>query len=186
MKRIPKWLRIAALLVLSAPIALTAAVYLAGKASVAPLSGTLSLPGLSARVEIVRDAEAVPHIFGTALDDLYTALGFVHAQDRLWQMELMRRAGQGRLSEVFGERTLGTDIFIRTPRHLRPRRRERWQLCRRASRLARSLRARRQRLPRSPDKPRRAALAARVPAAAPSAGALATRRQHRRAQDDGA
>ncbi len=114
MKRIPRWLRIAALLVLSAPIALAAAVYLVGKASVAPLSGTLSLPALSARVEIVRDAEAVPHIFGTALDDLYTALGFVHAQDRLWQMELMRRAGQGRLSEVFGERTLGTDIFIRT------------------------------------------------------------------------
>jgi penicillin amidase len=65
-------------------------------------------------VEVVRDREGVPHIFAKTTDDLYMALGFVHAQDRLWQMELQRRAGQGRLSEIFGERTFGADVFLRT------------------------------------------------------------------------
>jgi penicillin amidase len=77
-------------------------------------SGTLAIAGLSAPVEVVRDREGVPHLFAKTASDLYTALGFVHAQDRLWQMELQRRTGQGRLSEVFGERTLGADIFLRT------------------------------------------------------------------------
>jgi penicillin amidase len=63
---------------------------------------------------LVRDREGVPHIFAKSTDDLYMALGFVHAQDRLWQMELQRRTGQGRLSEIFGERTLGADVFLRT------------------------------------------------------------------------
>jgi penicillin amidase len=72
------------------------------------------MAGLSAPVEIVRDREGVPHIFGRSMDDLFTALGFLHAQDRLWQMETTRRAGQGRLSEVFGERTFGADVFLRT------------------------------------------------------------------------
>lgn len=113
-KRRSKWMRIAALLALGIPLVVAAGVFLVGKATVAPLSGALALPGLSARVEIVRDAEAVPHIFGAKLDDLYAALGFAHAQDRLWQMELLRRAGQGRLSEIFGARTLNADIFMRT------------------------------------------------------------------------
>jgi len=77
-------------------------------------SGALGIAGLSAPVEVVRDREGVPHIFATTTDDLYTALGFVHAQDRLWQMELQRRTGQGRLSEIFGERTFTTDVFLRT------------------------------------------------------------------------
>jgi penicillin amidase len=63
---------------------------------------------------VVRDKEGVPHIFAKTTDDLYLALGFVHAQDRLWQMELQRRTGQGRLSEIFGERTFTTDVFLRT------------------------------------------------------------------------
>ena len=63
---------------------------------------------------MIRDREGVPHIFAKSIDDLYMALGFVHAQDRLWQMELQRRTGQGRLSEIFGERTFNTDVFLRT------------------------------------------------------------------------
>ena len=74
----------------------------------------LVIAGLSSPVEVVRDREGVPHIFAKTIDDLYCALGFVHAQDRLWQMELQRRTGQGRLSEIFGERTFGTDVFLRT------------------------------------------------------------------------
>lgn len=77
-------------------------------------SGTISIAGLNAPVEVIRDREGVPHIFAETLADLVAALGFAHAQDRLWQMELVRRAGQGRLSEIFGERTLASDIFLRT------------------------------------------------------------------------
>jgi penicillin amidase len=109
-----KWIIAAAAIVIGLPVAAMAGVLLVGRATIAPLAGTLELPGLSAPVDIVRDTEGVPHIFGRTLNDLYAALGFVHSQDRLWQMELLRRAGQGRLSEVFGERTIDTDIFMRT------------------------------------------------------------------------
>ena len=89
-------------------------VYVALRNTVASPSGALAMPGLSAPVEVVRDKEGVPHIFAKSDEDLYSALGFVHAQDRLWQMEMLRRTGQGRLSEVFGERTFPTDVFLRT------------------------------------------------------------------------
>ncbi len=109
-----KWMIAAAAVVIGLPVAALAGAWLIGRATIVPLAGKLELSGLSAPVDIVRDPEGVPHIFGQTLNDLYAALGFVHAQDRLWQMELLRRAGQGRLSEVFGEKTIETDIFIRT------------------------------------------------------------------------
>lgn len=82
--------------------------------SVAPATGETSLAGLSAPVTITRDSNAVPHISGATVDDVLSALGFVHAQERLWQMEVTRMAGQGRLSELFGDRTVSTDRFIRS------------------------------------------------------------------------
>lgn len=69
--------------------------------------------GLKAPVEIVRDNANVPHIFGENDEDIYFALGYAHAQDRLWQMTMLRRTAQGRLSEIFGERTLGIDKILR-------------------------------------------------------------------------
>jgi len=69
--------------------------------------------GLTAPVEIVRDNANVPHIFGENDEDVYFALGYAHAQDRLWQMTMLRRTVQGRLSELFGERTLGIDKVVR-------------------------------------------------------------------------
>lgn len=69
--------------------------------------------GLQAPVEIVRDNANVPHIFGENDEDVYFALGYAHAQDRLWQMTMLRRTAQGRLSEIFGERTLGIDKVLR-------------------------------------------------------------------------
>src|SRR6476619_2894765 len=78
------------------------------------VSGTLSLSGLRGPVEIIRDADAIPHILaGNKLDALF-GLGYVHAQDRLWQMEFQRRIGHGRLSEVLGAATLPQDRFLRT------------------------------------------------------------------------
>ncbi len=68
---------------------------------------------ISDRVEIVRDSYAIPHVFGSNDADVMFGLGFVHAQDRLWQMELMRRTAQGRLSEMFGRRALATDELMR-------------------------------------------------------------------------
>lgn len=76
--------------------------------------GTISLPGLSASVEIIRDQWGVPHIYASEMNDLFFAQGFVHAQDRLWQMELNRRTANGCLSEVLGVVALDTDRFTRT------------------------------------------------------------------------
>ena len=113
------------------------------------------------------------------------ALGFVHAQDRLWQMELLRRTGQGRLSEIFGERTFTTDVFLRTLDLVRPCRALAGRAAARGAQDARSLRARRQRLPQSPDRLARAAPAAGIPDPAAYARALAAGRQHGGHQDDG-
>ena len=68
---------------------------------------------LGAPVEIVRDNSNVPHVFGQSDPDVFFGLGYAHAQDRLWQMTTMRRAAQGRLSEVFGTRTIETDKLLR-------------------------------------------------------------------------
>jgi len=66
------------------------------------IEGEIVLPGLSSQVEVLRDPWGVPHIFADNLDDLFFAQGFVQAQDRLWQMDMYRRAGQGRLAEILG------------------------------------------------------------------------------------
>jgi penicillin amidase len=73
----------------------------------------VEVEGLSAPVEIVRNVNNVPHIFGNTDEDVFFALGFAHAEDRLFQMVLMRRTVQGRLSEVFGSQTLKTDELMR-------------------------------------------------------------------------
>ena len=71
------------------------------------------LAGISAPVEIVRNNNDVPHIFAETDADAFFALGFAHAQDRLWQMTMLRRTAQGRLSEIFGARTLKIDELLR-------------------------------------------------------------------------
>lgn len=76
-------------------------------------NATWEVPGISAPVEIVRNNADVPHIFAANDNDAYYALGFAHAQDRLWQMTLLRRTAQGRLSEIFGAKTLRTDELMR-------------------------------------------------------------------------
>jgi penicillin amidase len=81
--------------------------------SLAKTKGEVVLKGLRAEVEIIRDTWGVPHIFAQNEEDLFFACGYVHAQDRMWQMELTRRAGYGRLSEIFGERTLERDKYMR-------------------------------------------------------------------------
>ncbi|MGH8687136.1 MAG: penicillin acylase family protein, partial [Burkholderiales bacterium] len=76
--------------------------------------GVIHIAGLKDPVEVLRDAYGVPHIRAHNLADAMFALGFVHAQDRLWQMEVNRRTAAGRLSEIFGPSTLDIDRFLRT------------------------------------------------------------------------
>jgi penicillin amidase len=75
--------------------------------------GTVRLSGLKGEVEVIRDRWGVPHIYADSAQDLFFAQGYVHAQDRLWQMEFQRRLAGGRLSEVVGEATLDIDRAFR-------------------------------------------------------------------------
>ena len=76
-------------------------------------NGLITLDGLAAPVTVTRDVYGIPHIKGESQTDVYFGLGFVHAQDRMWQMETGRRAGAGRLSEIFGKTTLNADKYLR-------------------------------------------------------------------------
>ncbi len=76
-------------------------------------SGTLRLPGLHAPVKVLRDRWGVPHIYAANVPDLFMAQGYVHAQDRLWQMEFQRRLARGELAEILGEVALPSDRFVR-------------------------------------------------------------------------
>ena len=90
------------------------ALWLLLRGSLPQTTGTLPLPGLAAPVAVVRDDMGVPTLRAQNTHDLYMALGFVHAQDRLFQMDLQRRLSQGRLAEIFGREALGNDRTMRT------------------------------------------------------------------------
>ena len=111
MKRMMKFMAWSLLALLAAGVA--ALLWYRG-ASLPQIDGRLDLPGLQAPVEIVRDAEGVPHIYAQSEQDAWFALGVVHAQDRLWQMEMHRRIAAGRMAEVLGPNALPTDRFMRT------------------------------------------------------------------------
>ena len=88
------------------------AYWMAGR-SIPDYEADWTVAGLDGEVEIVRNTNAIPHIFALTDHDAMFGLGFVHAQDRLWQMLMYRRTAQGRLSEVFGSRTLQVDDLMR-------------------------------------------------------------------------
>ena len=102
-------------------VALGAMAGIAGVGTVAALrwplprhAGKQRLIGLDAPVQVLRDHWGVPHIYATSTRDLFMAQGYVHAQDRLWQMEFQRRVGHGQLAEIFGRAALPVDRYIRT------------------------------------------------------------------------
>jgi penicillin G amidase len=111
MKRWAKWLGSGAAILL---ISAAGMVFLMLRASLPQTTGTLALPGLAHSVRVMRDAHGIPSIQAANRHDLYMALGFVHAQDRLFQMDMQRRLGAGRLSEAVGDTALATDKFMRT------------------------------------------------------------------------
>lgn len=77
-------------------------------------AGELQLSDLDGPVDIYRDDYGIPHIYASTSHDLFFAQGYVHAQDRFWQMDFWRHIGSGRLSEMFGEDQVDTDKFLRT------------------------------------------------------------------------
>ncbi|HZR27049.1 MAG TPA: penicillin acylase family protein [Vicinamibacterales bacterium] len=91
-----------------------AAVYVLVRRSLPEYNATEQVAGITADVDIVRDRSAIPHIFAKTKKDALFGLGYVHAQDRLWQMEFQRRIGFGRLSEIVGPATIPQDRFLRT------------------------------------------------------------------------
>jgi penicillin amidase len=93
---------------------LAAGLYLQLRRSLPQEAGAARLAALGKPVEILRDAFGVPHIFAGSLEDAMRALGYVHAQDRLWQLEMNRRTAAGRLSEALGAGPLEADKFLRT------------------------------------------------------------------------
>jgi penicillin G amidase len=109
--RIVKWALVLAAAIVMFAVAIIAALFYR---AMPEYSGEASLPGLSADVRVYRDSYGIPHIFAGAKDDAARALGYIHASERLFQMETQRRAGQGRLSEILGGDTLRIDEFIRT------------------------------------------------------------------------
>lgn len=87
--------------------------YITGR-SLPQTTGTLHAPGLTSSVSVARDVNGIPQVVADNPHDLFFAQGYVHAQDRLWQMEVWRHISSGRLSELFGESELDTDKYIRT------------------------------------------------------------------------
>ncbi len=94
-------------------VAVFALTYYFASRSLPDYTADEAVQGITSPVEIVRDNANVPHIFGATDPDVYFALGYAHAQDRMWQMTMLRRTAQGRLSELFGERTLPIDKLLR-------------------------------------------------------------------------
>ena len=76
--------------------------------------GETILPGIKSKVTIYRDKWHVPHIYAENNEDLFFCQGYVHSQDRFWQMEIYRRIGQGTLAAAFGKDALNTDRLTRT------------------------------------------------------------------------
>jgi penicillin amidase len=97
--------------------------------SLSTIDGTLKVRGLAASVQVVRDTWGVPHIYAQSTDDLFFAQGYVAAQDRLWQMEMWRRAAEGRLSEILGPSALARDRMARLLKYRGPMTDAEWASC---------------------------------------------------------
>ncbi len=94
-------------------VAAVGLVYFLASQSLPEYNQSLEVEGITAPVEIVRDTANVPHVLGQSDPDVFFGLGYAHAQDRLWQLTVLRRTVQGRLSEVFGQRTVSIDKLLR-------------------------------------------------------------------------
>ncbi|HEV7912691.1 MAG TPA: penicillin acylase family protein, partial [Albitalea sp.] len=108
-----KWLRRVAWVVLLLLLVAAATGWIYVRRVLPQTEGSLRLAGPAAEIRIERDADGIPTIRAQSIPDVLFGLGFVHAQDRLWQLETHRRIGSGRLAEAFGEAALDNDRFLR-------------------------------------------------------------------------
>ncbi len=111
MKKTYKLLLVCVGILVFLTVIVTAYGYSVLRRSLPPGQGAFELPGLQSTVEVILDENGVPHIYGSSDEDLVRVLGYMHARDRLWQMDLTRRAASGRLAELFGERAYDIDVF---------------------------------------------------------------------------
>ena len=146
------WRWVAAVVVVAIGGSAVAGLWLLSSAM--PATGRHEVEGLSAPVSLFRDDWGVPHIFAETDEDASFALGWAHAEDRLWQMETMRRLGAGRLAEVLGPAALASDRWMRTLGLYRLAERDYAALSERHPTRLRRLRARRQRLACAPARAR--------------------------------
>src|SRR5574339_414171 len=78
------------------------------------IDGEIRLAGLDGPVDIYRDQMGIPHIYASTAHDLFYAEGYVHAQERFWQMDFYRHVGSGRTAEMFGKSAVANDLFLTT------------------------------------------------------------------------
>jgi penicillin amidase len=113
-KSILLWFSIVLLLML---IAAFVFIKIIGRKGLPDYNATVTLDKLTSEVQVYRDEFGTPHIYAETETDLYRAVGYVMAQDRMWQMDLLRRATLGRLSEIFGSDYVETDLLLRSLRY---------------------------------------------------------------------
>ncbi|MEV1247357.1 penicillin acylase family protein [Nonomuraea sp. NPDC049750] len=109
-----RWVARALTVVLVLALVLAGVLVYTVRRSFPQVDGAVRLPGLTGNVEIYRDKAGIPQIYADTAEDLFMAQGFVHAQDRFWEMDFRRHVTSGRLSELFGKATLDNDKAIRT------------------------------------------------------------------------
>ncbi len=107
-----KTLKKVLLILISVIVLLSVSLYVYLQTTKPKYEGEISLKNIGKETTVYFDDYGVPHIYATSQKDAMTALGYVHAQDRLWQMELLRRIAPGRLSELFGTKALKNDLFF--------------------------------------------------------------------------
>ncbi len=113
MKTFTKWLLRLLILVIAIILVVMGYLFWQFNKSLPQTTGKLILPGIQDQVSIIRDRVGIPHIFANSRHDLFFAMGVAHAQDRMFQMDLSRRAAYGRLSELIGKVTLHSDVQMR-------------------------------------------------------------------------
>ena len=111
--RLLRWLLIGVIALVLLVVVFAGGLYFYMQGSVPETTAAYRLPGLKAEVKVYRDRHGIPYIFAQSADDAYFALGFVHAQDRMFQMDFQRRVGQGRLAELVGGSAAPIDRLMR-------------------------------------------------------------------------
>ncbi|MDX1468758.1 MAG: penicillin acylase family protein [Acidimicrobiia bacterium] len=111
-----KWLRRAFYLVLALVVVVGVWGFYLSRRSFPTVEGEITVAGLEAPVEVIRDAWGIPHIYAANAHDLFFAQGYTHAQERFWQMDFWRHVGSARLSEMFGSGQVEADMFLRSLR----------------------------------------------------------------------